>query len=92
MSHDFTKALFQECLRRGLLAMVYNPVIRLNPPLNISEETALEGLSLFDEALTAVAREWKLDVMSGVVCRGPQARGARVRERCGHSKGGPSRR
>ena len=60
VSRDFTKALFQECLRRGLLAMVYNPVIRLNPPLNISEETALEGLSLFEEALTAVAREWKL--------------------------------
>ena len=61
VSKDFTKALFQECLRRGLLAMVYTPVIRLNPPLNIPEETALEGLALFDEALTAVAREWKLD-------------------------------
>jgi 4-aminobutyrate aminotransferase / (S)-3-amino-2-methylpropionate transaminase / 5-aminovalerate transaminase len=60
-SKDFTKALFQECLRRGLLAMVYTPVIRLNPPLNIPEETALEGLELFDEALTAVTREWKLD-------------------------------
>jgi 4-aminobutyrate aminotransferase-like enzyme len=61
VSKDFTKALFQECLRRGLLAMVYTPVIRLNPPLNIPEETALEGLELFDEALTAVTREWKLD-------------------------------
>ena len=61
VSKDFTKALFQECLRRGLLAMVYTPVIRLNPPLNIPEETALEGLELFDEALTSVAREWKLD-------------------------------
>ena len=60
VSRDFTKALFQECLRRGLLGMVYSPVIRLNPPLNISEETALEGLSLFEEALTATAREWKL--------------------------------
>lgn len=60
VSNDFTKALFQECLRRGLLAMVYTPVIRLNPPLNIPEETALEGLELFDEALTATTREWKL--------------------------------
>ena len=60
VSKDFTKALFQECLRRGLLAMVYTPVIRLNPPLNIPEETALEGLAIFDEALTAVTREWKL--------------------------------
>jgi 4-aminobutyrate aminotransferase / (S)-3-amino-2-methylpropionate transaminase / 5-aminovalerate transaminase len=61
VSRDFTKALFQECLRRGLLAMSYAPVIRINPPLNIPEETALEGLDLFDEALTAVAREWKVD-------------------------------
>ncbi len=61
VSKDFTRALFQECLRRGLLAMVYSPVIRLNPPLNIPEETALEGLALFDEALGAVAREWKLE-------------------------------
>jgi 4-aminobutyrate aminotransferase-like enzyme len=60
VSKDFTKALFQECLRRGLLAMVYSPVIRLNPPLNIPEETALEGLALFEEALTATTKEWKL--------------------------------
>jgi 4-aminobutyrate aminotransferase/(S)-3-amino-2-methylpropionate transaminase len=60
VSKDFTKALFQECLRRGLVAMVYNPVIRLNPPLNISEETALEGLDIFDEALDATTRQWKL--------------------------------
>jgi 4-aminobutyrate aminotransferase-like enzyme len=59
VSKDFTKALFQECLRRGLVAMVYNPVIRLNPPLNISEETALEGLEIFDEALGAVTRQAK---------------------------------
>jgi len=58
--NEFTKALFQECLRRGLVAMVYTPVIRLNPPLNIDEETALEGLEILDEALTAVSREWKL--------------------------------
>jgi 4-aminobutyrate aminotransferase/(S)-3-amino-2-methylpropionate transaminase len=57
---DFTKALFQECLRRGLVAMVYNPVIRLNPPLNISEATALEGLEIFDEALGVRVRQWKL--------------------------------
>jgi 4-aminobutyrate aminotransferase-like enzyme len=60
VSKDFTKALFQECLRRGLVAMVYNPVIRINPPLNIDEATALEGLEILDEALGAVAREWRL--------------------------------
>jgi len=60
VSKDFTKALFQECLRRGLLAMSYTPVIRINPPLNIDETTALDGLEIFDEALAATAREWKL--------------------------------
>ena len=57
---EFTRALFQECLRRGLLAMSYTPIIRLNPPLNIDEATALDGLEILDEALSATAREWKL--------------------------------
>jgi 4-aminobutyrate aminotransferase/(S)-3-amino-2-methylpropionate transaminase len=54
VSKDSTKALFQECLRRGLVAMSYSPVIRINPPLSIDEGTALEGLEILDEALTAV--------------------------------------
>jgi 4-aminobutyrate aminotransferase/(S)-3-amino-2-methylpropionate transaminase len=54
VSKDQTKALFQECLRRGLVAMSYTPVIRINPPLNIDEATALEGLALLDEAIGAV--------------------------------------
>src|SRR5262249_32674443 len=58
VSRDFTKALFQECLRRGLVAMSYSPVIRINPPLSIDEATALEGLEILDEALEAVSREW----------------------------------
>jgi 4-aminobutyrate aminotransferase/(S)-3-amino-2-methylpropionate transaminase len=58
---DFTKALFQECLRRGLVAMSYTPVIRINPPLSIDERTALDGLEILDEAIGALAREWKLD-------------------------------
>ena len=57
VSKDFTKALFQECLRRGLVAMSYSPIIRINPPLNIKEEEALEGLDILDEALTAVTKE-----------------------------------
>ncbi|HJW14207.1 MAG TPA: aminotransferase class III-fold pyridoxal phosphate-dependent enzyme, partial [Thermoanaerobaculia bacterium] len=54
VSKEKTKALFQECLRRGLVAMSYTPVIRINPPLNTDEATALEGLDLLDEALAAV--------------------------------------
>jgi 4-aminobutyrate aminotransferase-like enzyme len=60
VSKDFTKALFQECLRRGLVGMVYSPVIRINPPLNIDAGTALEGLEIFDEALTRVTKECPL--------------------------------
>ena len=43
VSKDFTKALFQECLRRGLLAMSYTPIIRINPPLNIDERPRPRG-------------------------------------------------
>src|SRR5262249_30434114 len=54
VSKDDTKRLFQECLRRGLVAMSYTPIIRINPPLNTDEATALEGLALLDEAIGAV--------------------------------------
>jgi 4-aminobutyrate aminotransferase-like enzyme len=55
-----TQALFQECLRRGLVAMCYAHVIRINPTLIIDEETALEGLGILDAAMETVARELRL--------------------------------
>jgi 4-aminobutyrate aminotransferase-like enzyme len=51
------RSLYQECLRRGLVAMTYAPTIRINPPLVISEEQALAGLAILEEALEAVVRE-----------------------------------
>jgi 4-aminobutyrate aminotransferase-like enzyme len=57
---DVTQALFQECLRRGLIAMCYGPVVRICPPLVISEEKALEGLAILDDALATVTREYHL--------------------------------
>ena len=48
------QALYQECLRRGLVAMTYSPSVRINPPLVIREETALAGLEILDEALAVV--------------------------------------
>jgi 4-aminobutyrate aminotransferase/4-aminobutyrate aminotransferase/(S)-3-amino-2-methylpropionate transaminase len=51
---EVTRALYQECLRRGLVAMCYSPVVRINPPLIITEGAALAGLDIFDEALKAV--------------------------------------
>ena len=48
--------IFQEGLRRGLLAMSYTHCIRLQPALTIDAKTALTGLGLLHEAISAVAR------------------------------------
>jgi 4-aminobutyrate aminotransferase/(S)-3-amino-2-methylpropionate transaminase len=53
---EFTRTLYQECLRRGLVAMTYSHAVRINPPLLIREETALAGLAMLDEALEATSR------------------------------------
>ena len=47
--------IFQEGLRRGLLAMSYTHCIRLQPALTIDAPTALTGLGLLREAIGAVA-------------------------------------
>ena len=52
-----TRELYQECLRRGLVAMTYSPSVRINPPLILREDQALAGLAILDEALTAVCRQ-----------------------------------
>src|SRR4029077_387131 len=57
LSRDVTRALYQECLRRGLVAMSYAPTTRINPPLVIREDQALAGLAILDEALEVVTRE-----------------------------------
>jgi 4-aminobutyrate aminotransferase/(S)-3-amino-2-methylpropionate transaminase len=51
---EITRDLYQECLRRGLVAMTYSPTIRINPPLLITEDLAREGLAILDEALAVV--------------------------------------
>ena len=57
LATEVTRALYQECLRRGLVAMTYSHAVRINPPLVITEDTALAGLAILDEALEAVVRE-----------------------------------
>ena len=61
LDREVTRALYQECLRRGLVAMSYAPSIRINPPLIIREDQALAGLAILDEALGAVTRQYGLD-------------------------------
>ena len=56
VAREFTRTLYQECLRRGLVAMTYSNAIRINPPLVIREETALAGLAILDEALEATSQ------------------------------------
>ncbi|MBI2883644.1 MAG: aminotransferase class III-fold pyridoxal phosphate-dependent enzyme, partial [Candidatus Methylomirabilis oxyfera] len=52
-----TQTLFQNCLKRGLLAMCYSYNIRINPPLIITEQQALEGLSILDQAFAELEKK-----------------------------------
>jgi 4-aminobutyrate aminotransferase/(S)-3-amino-2-methylpropionate transaminase len=61
LAKTVTQALYQECLRRGLVAMTYAPSVRINPPLTIREDAALAGLAILDEALGVIVREHGLE-------------------------------
>src|SRR5438045_3259167 len=56
LDRKICQEIFQDGLRRGMLAMSYAPAIRLQPALTIDRDTALSGLSLLREAIEAVAR------------------------------------
>jgi 4-aminobutyrate aminotransferase/(S)-3-amino-2-methylpropionate transaminase len=55
LDKQFTRMIFSECLKRGLIIMGYNPDIRINPPLVITEEEAEEGISIMEEAFASIA-------------------------------------
>ncbi len=61
LDKTITRALFQEALERGLITMSYSHVIRINPPLVITEEEALRGIELLDQSFAAIARRFGLD-------------------------------
>ena len=50
-----TRDIFDNLLARGVLAMIYNPEVRLNPPLVIREEDAMEALARMKEVLRDAA-------------------------------------
>jgi 4-aminobutyrate aminotransferase-like enzyme len=50
-----TRWIFDTALSRGVLAMIYNPEVRINPPLVISEEQALEALGVLEGVLREAA-------------------------------------
>ena len=48
------RELFDDCLKRGLMTMTYNPSLRINPPLVISESEALKGADILEQGFKAL--------------------------------------
>lgn len=53
-----TRWIFDTLLARGVIAMIYNPEVRINPPLVITAEQAMDALAtvkaVLEEASTRV--------------------------------------
>src|SRR6266550_1482064 len=47
--------IFDTLLSRGVLAMIYNPEVRINPPLVIDEDQAMGALALMKDVLGEAA-------------------------------------
>jgi 4-aminobutyrate aminotransferase-like enzyme len=56
LSKPACEAIFLAAMRRGLLTMAYTPRVRINPPLVITTEQALEAVAILDEALAEVEK------------------------------------
>jgi 4-aminobutyrate aminotransferase-like enzyme len=50
-----TRWIFDAALARGVIAMIYNPEVRINPPLVIEEAQALEALAVVEGVLREAA-------------------------------------
>ncbi|HEY6209911.1 MAG TPA: aminotransferase class III-fold pyridoxal phosphate-dependent enzyme, partial [Gemmatimonadales bacterium] len=50
-----TRWIFDTLLARGVLAMIYNPEVRINPPLVIEEEQAMNALAIMKDVLNEAA-------------------------------------
>jgi 4-aminobutyrate aminotransferase-like enzyme len=61
LDKTITLALFHEALARGLVTMSYSHVIRINPPLVISENEAMRGIDILDQSFAAISRQFGLD-------------------------------
>ena len=61
LDRTITRALFHEALERGLVTMSYSHVIRINPPLVITEDEAMRGIDILDQSFAAIARQFGLD-------------------------------
>lgn len=59
------RSLMTALAHRGVLTASPGPVLRLSPPLVVSERLALRAVELLDDALTEVAREFDLRAAAG---------------------------
>jgi 4-aminobutyrate aminotransferase/(S)-3-amino-2-methylpropionate transaminase len=55
LSKDVTRWIFDTLLARGVLAMIYNPEVRINPPLVIRDAEAMEALATMKQVLREAA-------------------------------------
>jgi len=55
LGKDVTRWIFDTLLARGVLAMIYNPEVRINPPLVITEAQAMEALAVMKDVLREAA-------------------------------------
>ena len=50
-----TRWVFDTLLARGVIAMIYNPEVRINPPLVIREDQAMAALATMQDVLCEAA-------------------------------------
>ena len=55
LDKKITRWIFDTLLARGVIAMIYNPEVRINPPLVITEEQAMEALATVKNVLDEAA-------------------------------------
>jgi len=53
-----TRWIFDTLLSRGVLAMIYNPEVRINPPLVIEEDQAMGALATMKDVLGEAAERF----------------------------------
>jgi 4-aminobutyrate aminotransferase/(S)-3-amino-2-methylpropionate transaminase len=57
LASNITRRLYDACVQRGLLSMVYAPRVRLQPALTIDEATAKNGIAILREVFDLAKNE-----------------------------------
>jgi len=55
LDKTLTRWVFDTLLARGVIAMIYNPQVRINPPLVITDDQAMEALAILKDVLRDAA-------------------------------------